>query len=146
MTHLNISFTLERLGHIAGIEQVQRRAARFVSSDYRYTSQVTPMLQRLGWESLERRRQSNRLVVFYKAINNMIAIPTSHLSHPTRITRSSHSFTKNYTQLPAHCDSYKYSFFPRTICDWNDLSSDAHDCQSIDSFRLAIGNRPLSCD
>ena len=39
--------------HINLVESVQRRAARFVTSDYGFTSSVTGMLKLLGWMSLE---------------------------------------------------------------------------------------------
>ena len=38
------------------IEMVQRRAARFVSNEYRRTSSVTEMISTLGWEALQKRR------------------------------------------------------------------------------------------
>ena len=41
---------------IQSIEMVQRRAARWVKSDYRYNSSVTSMLADLQWPSLQHRR------------------------------------------------------------------------------------------
>jgi len=34
-------------------------------------------------------------------------------------------------------DSYKYSFFPRTISEWNKLSQDVRSKPSVASFRSA---------
>ena len=42
--------------HVNNIEMVQRRAARFVNSDYRQTSSVSPMLSSLKWPTLQSRR------------------------------------------------------------------------------------------
>ena len=43
--------------NIKKVEAVQRRAARFVTGDYRYTSSVTAMTKNLSWETLRHRRQ-----------------------------------------------------------------------------------------
>ena len=44
---------------IQQLESVQRRAARFVKKDYRYTTSVTGLLDELGWlPLLERRKHS----------------------------------------------------------------------------------------
>ena len=37
--------------NIKKVEAVQRRAARFVTGDYRYTSSVTAMTESLSWEN-----------------------------------------------------------------------------------------------
>ena len=50
------------------IEKVQRRAARFVSNNFRRKASVSEMLHNLGWQSLDSRRQDQRLVLFYKII------------------------------------------------------------------------------
>ena len=38
-----------------------------------------------------------------------------------RLARSSDAST--FTTISTRTDPYKYSFFPRTICDWNSLSA-----------------------
>ena len=47
------------------IESVQHRAARFVTSDYGFTSSVTGMLKSLGWMSLECRREISWCIMFF---------------------------------------------------------------------------------
>ena len=51
--------------HIKAIEQVQRRAARFVLDDYstKTPGYVTNMLSYLNWESLKQRRRYSRLSI-----------------------------------------------------------------------------------
>ena len=46
------------------IEKVQRRAARFVLNNFRRKASVSEMLHNLGWQSLDGRRQNQRLVLF----------------------------------------------------------------------------------
>ena len=47
---------------IHNIEMAQRRAARWVLSDYRFQSSVTAMIDEFGWAILEQRRKRNRLI------------------------------------------------------------------------------------
>ena len=61
--------------NILMIEAVQRRAARFVTNTYNRTSSVTAMLFRLGWPSLEQRREIAKTIMMYKILHNMVAVP-----------------------------------------------------------------------
>ena len=53
---------------IHNLEQVQRRAVRFVNRNYteRTPGCVTNMIQSLGWESLQHRPYINRLTMLFK--------------------------------------------------------------------------------
>jgi hypothetical protein len=126
-----------RTKHIDALEMVQRRGARFVMSDYRYTSSVTTMLSDLKWPSLADRRKISRLVVFYKAVNNLVAIPLDSLTRRSRPTRSNPDHAISYINLHANCDILKYSFFPKTIVDWNSLSTSTRGTPTINAFRSA---------
>ena len=67
----------------------------------------------------KKRRTDNRLLLLYKSLKSKARIPTDDLLPKTRRGRNQHSFA---FQIPsASKDVYKYSFFPLTIRDWNDL-------------------------
>ena len=102
------------------LEKVQNRAARFVTRNYDYeTESITGILGQLKWESLKKRRKDNRLILLYKGLKGKAKIPTDDLIPKTRRGRNQHSLA---FQIPsASKDVYKYSFFPQTIRDWNDL-------------------------
>ena len=57
------------------VETVQRKGARFVSNNYRRTASVTDMINKLGWESLESRREKARLNLMNKIVGGRVAIP-----------------------------------------------------------------------
>jgi hypothetical protein len=120
--------------NINSLEMVQRRAARFVKRDYRRTTSASSLTDGLGWSTLSSRRKSSRLCSFYKAYNRLSPISLDHLVQPSRSTRSSVDGSCFLT-LSSHTDVYKYSFFTRTIIDWNALSSDQRLKTSIDAFR-----------
>ena len=78
------------------------------------------MLQDLQWSTLAHRRKIQRLTVFHKAVEGYLSIPVRKLLHPVQCpTRRSHS--KSIIELQPNKDSFKYSFIPRTVTDWNNL-------------------------
>ena len=120
---------------------VQRRAARFVGSDYRRTTNVTSLCDSLGWLSLQDRRRNARLINFFKARMGFPGLLhlVSELNRHSRFTRSaSSSDIPTYLQLPARTDVYKFSFLPRTIVDWNSLDIGVRGLNSLDSFRKVL--------
>ena len=116
------------------IEKVQRRAARYVTNRYYNTSSVTDMLQNLNWPSLEIRRKRVRLIMFYKIIHYVVAIhPLDTLLLPTTtITRYNSSHTYQHIRTDKY--SYKYSFYPRTIIQWNLVPIYVHEAVKVDAF------------
>ena len=124
------------------IEKVQRRAARFVSNNFRRKggkASVSEMLHDLGWQSLDGRRQDQRLVLFYKIINGLASAETEDILTPADSrTRKNHSF--KFKHLQANCDSYRYrySFFPATISSWNNLPFGIEKVDSVEGFKLKL--------
>ena len=105
------------------IEKVQRRAARFVQGDYKYTSSVTAMLEKLKWTSLEQRRKNKRVKFLANILSNKVAV-NKHLLIPAKErTRRTHKYQLEL--ITSKRDYRKYSFFPRTVRDWNALPPDS---------------------
>ena len=76
------------------IEKVQRRAVRFVLSDYHNyePGSITKMLEKLGWKTLQQRRKTDRLNLFNKALNNLAALSFMELiKEPSRCTRHNYA-------------------------------------------------------
>lgn len=106
--------------NITQIEMVQRRAARFVLNDYSRFSHVTPMIEHLGWDSLEDRRLLFQTTMFYKILMGHVGISFPPEVHEiTRATRLLNS--RPFQQIRVSNDVYKFSFYPRTIVAWNNL-------------------------
>ena len=102
------------------LENVQKRAARFVTRNYSYEAgSMTGILEELKWETLQKRRKDNRLILLYKGLKGKARIPTDDLIPKNRRCRNQHSLV---FQIPtARIDAYLKSFFPQTIRDWNVL-------------------------
>ena len=122
---------------ITKLEQVQRRAARYVTNDYEQRSSVTSMLKELGWLNLAERRKHIRLALFYKIIHESIAVPHEDILIPAD-TRTRAANSHKFRTLPSKTDHYKYSFFPRTIPEWNHIPSSIADAPSLDSFKQGL--------
>ena len=93
--------------YIDNIEKVQRRAARWVCSDYSPLSSVTSMLDVLGSKTLEQRRSDARLAMLFKIVHEQVAILISSYVH-----HGWHSHSYSFRQIQATKNSLKYSFSP----------------------------------
>ncbi|XP_071123809.1 uncharacterized protein [Mytilus edulis] len=69
------------------IEMVQRRAARYVCNRYHNISTPTDMINTLNWPTLQERRTRTRLIMFYKIVHQIVAIPSDSR------TRKNHNYT-----------------------------------------------------
>ena len=64
--------------NINALENVQRRAARWVKQDYRRSACVDTMRQQLHWPTLEKWRKQAHLTTFYKFHQGLIHIESRH--------------------------------------------------------------------
>jgi hypothetical protein len=101
------------------LEKVQCRVARYVQNNYDYTSSTTAMINTLQWSTLAERRLKTRLVLFYKIVHCLVAI-LSHILVPTD-SRTRQNPIQTFRQIQTTKDTYKWSFFPNTIIQWNML-------------------------
>ncbi len=116
------------------IEKVQRRGARFVKRDYRRTSSVTEMLRDLKWEPMSERRKKARLALMFQIVGGEVAVPADiKYLKPGRRGRYIH--LNNY-------QGYKHSYFPRTIRDYNELSTEVRASNSLESFKARLPPTP----
>ena len=104
---------------IQDIEKVQRRAARFVTRQYRHTSSVSAMLADLNWPALSACRKTARLCLFWKIRNGTVHMNCNLSPAPFRQSRR---HNQQLAIVFSTKDYRKYAFFPRTIQDWNGLS------------------------
>ena len=121
------------------LETVQRRAARFVMSDYNRTSSITAMLHNLNWNTLYSRRRTSRLCLLYKILHNLVdVILPEYIVPSTRFTRE---HDQKFILPQSRIDTYKFSFFPNSIRLWNNLPLETVHAHTIDKFcKLLIDN------
>ncbi len=113
------------------VEMVQRRAARWVTGRYHNTSSVTNMLSQLGWRDLSQRRTDSRLVMMYKITRGLVDIP---IGQYVRYHRNG----IHLQPIMARTQYYQFSFFPRTISDWNTLPKDILQAKTVATFKRKV--------
>ena len=120
---------------------IQHRAAQFVTnkpSHRDHCDSITAILHELNWPTLQDRRKNNRLMLFFKLVNNFLVVPHHNLPSPSvPITRVSHQL--KFSQYQARTEIYhNYLFFPKTTIDWNYLTyPDLHEIH-LETFRVVI--------
>ena len=95
------------------------------------------MLHDLGWQSLDGRRQDQRLVLFYKLLMDSRRLKRRTSSRqPTpvqgRITASNSNTSR---QIVIHIGTL---FFPATISSWNNLPFGIEKVDSVEGFKLKL--------
>ena len=113
-------------GHIDQLEKIQNKAARFIKSDYKWTSSVSTLKRDLELEPLQRRRFIARNNAFYKALKCETAIHAP--------------FRDNVHHIQTNLDSYKYSFIPRTARCWNIIPPEVRSAPTSESFKGKLCN------
>jgi len=105
----------------AALGRIQRKAARFFTGNYDRTTSVTEMLQDLQWDRLETMRRHARLCILYKMCHGLLDGDWGDylITNRERRTRGSHDF--KFIVSKGHKDIFRFSFFPRTITEWNKL-------------------------
>ena len=88
------------------------------------TASVTEMLSDLKWDTLETRRKKNRLTLMYKLSHNLVDINTEEHLIPNSELRTRNSNAFKYRMPKVSKDVFKFSFFPRSITEWNSLPTD----------------------
>ena len=106
---------------IDSLENIQRRAVRFILNNYRsrHEGAVTEMLSKLELPSLQERRRQLRLTMFYKISNGLVpALPEDQFLSRIRNKRQikprlfEGHVTNNITHRQARCNNKCYQTQP----------------------------------
>ena len=123
--------------HAKKLNDVQRRAARFVTGRYRRRSSVEDMLNTLEWPDLAARREHARLLMFYKIHYKLVAtpMPLTLKGHPEP-TRYENTLAYRIPTVPQNY--YSESFFLRTAEAWNYLPEATVRAGTLDAYKSAL--------
>jgi hypothetical protein len=122
--------------NINKLEAVQRRAARFVTGDYRRTSSTSQMIATLGWPTLQQRREETKLVLVYRITHGLVDIPAQPYFQPANLTTRGRA--SGYYLPFCRTDVLRHSFFPSAIRLWNKLPEEVAASQTLDSFKAGL--------
>ena len=116
------------------LESVQYSAARAITGAWKGTSRKK-LLEELGWETLDLRRWSRRLVLFYKIVNN---ITPAYTRDPIPLLHElPYSFrTRPATgQIYARTDKYESTFYPNCLAEWENIDPETRNASSLGIFK-----------
>ena len=123
----------------ASLEGIQRRAARWITNDYRKCASVTTMLESLQLDTLEERRRQARLTLLYKIVNGEVAIPPDELGIRLNPRASRGLATKTKLLVPQCTTTVKASHFvSRTIPQWNQLPESTTAAGTVSKFKSQL--------
>ncbi|XP_072042992.1 uncharacterized protein [Amphiura filiformis] len=139
LEYASVVWDPHKQNQIDQLEMIQRRAVRFICGNYSREASVTAMRQDLGIPTLEERCRQARLTMFYKVVNQQIAIPIpNYIQTRTRSPRSSQHQRFMRLGSNSNSDTYKHSFFTRTVREWDALPQAIIELPTIEQFKGAI--------
>ena len=106
-------------------------------SNYKRDASVTSMLAQLKWPSLQQLRFVTQCTFLYKAVHHQTAISIpSYVQIPQRQSKGHHEYS--FVNIKTHTDSYRCSFFPRTIRSWNLLPQNIINTANVNQFKSSL--------
>ena len=122
---------------IDSLEMVNRRAARMVFNKSWREQGVSPttLLQNLGWKLLKERRRHQRLTMMYRIDKELVAIPSTRLDKSLRENRG-HEY--KFVEMGSTCNTVKFSYYVRTIKDWNTLNRETATSATLEQFKASL--------
>ena len=116
------------------LKKVEKNAARFIHQNYDWNTSVTALKKDLNWPTLQQRRNTSDLIMWYKVHFGLVAInfPPIVLLSP-RVSKFHHKLSYNQVQHRKKC--FEYSYYVRTIPLWNSLPNSPASATSINSFQ-----------
>ena len=102
------------------------------------SSSVLAMLAELNWQSLAERHRLARLTMFYKMHYQLVAVDMP-LTMKVHFCPTCTKNTTAYNILSSrYMDYHTFSFFPRTVREWNTLPEHIVSLTTIEAFKNAI--------
>ena len=119
------------------LESVQYSAALAVTGTWRGTSRAK-LYAELGWESLNSRRWTRRLTLFYKIINNFTPSYTRDPIPP--LYRSQYSLRRQDAvgRIVTRTEKFNSSFYQNCIQEWNTLDPEIRLAPSVAVFKKKL--------
>ena len=125
------------------LDKIQNEAARIVTGCTKLVS-IVDLNKESGWESLAERRRKHRLILFYKMVNGLAPDYLSSLAPATNRPVYNLRNTQNFQSIACRTNLFKNSFLPATTNEWNNLSQNVRNAESLSCFKRQINiDRPV---
>lgn len=125
---------------IARLESIQNKALRFVFHSYRRTASVTALRAKAELNTMNHRFRINRLKLLYSFHRELMLTDKQRYLAPYsgRMLRDKHEET--IANLKFRTDCLRFSFFPRTISEWNKLPAEVTSANTPQLFLTRLRN------
>ena len=121
------------------LEKVQYRACLAITGAIQGTSRIK-LYDELGLHSLIKRCWCNKLIFFYKIVNGLLPdCLYSCLDCPSQINYSLRSVSTSVIKPPmSRTKSFKNTFFPYCMNEWNNLTVEIRNSKSVSAFKKLL--------
>ena len=118
------------------LEKVQIEAARISTGATKLIS-INNLYKEICWDKLQKTRDDHKLTLFYKMYNNLTPNYLSSLIPQQIETVSQYNLrnAQNLRNIRTRTSSYYNSFLPSTLRQWNNLSIETRQLNSLNSFK-----------
>ena len=122
------------------LDKNQNETARIATGTTNLVSLAT-LYNEICWETLEFRRYNHKLTLSYKMMHNITPLYLSSLV-PQSVSNLSRYNLRNSNDLQnidaGRTNQYYNSFLPSSVRPWNNLSVEAKQCESVNSFKCLL--------
>ena len=128
------------------IESVQLEAARIITGLRKGTPR-DKLYRELGWDSLQNRRHNSKLLYFYKALNGDLPdyITENLMSHINTNPHYQLRHQRDFNVPLCRTESYKKSYIPYVLNQWNALDDNIKNIQSYSGFKRKLNENITAC-
>ena len=126
------------------LEKIQIDAARIATGTTKLVS-IENLYSEIGWDTLETRRNKQKLTVSYKMDNNLTP-NFLHFLVPSTVTKACRYNLRNSNDIrrvKARASQYFNSLLPYAIREWNSLPEEHRNSSAVTSFKYQL-SQPTS--
>lgn len=144
LKYANITWFPHTQNNVSIIENVQRKAARFIFHKYGRYDSPTELLKKVGLLFIADRAKLSRLKLLPLLLNDPNKIDKTKYVKRSEVgtTRNKHSNT--LVECSFYNSSFRYSLFDSTIKDWNKLDTQCFSYKNVDLF-IGTTDNQLIC-
>lgn len=126
------------------LESVQRKAIRFVHHKYGRFDSPTESLKRSSLLTIADRAKLGRLKFVYLLLNDAFKMDKNKYVNFSQARTTRHKHCNTLTEYSFNNNTFRYSFFPSAVRDWNSLDPLFFSYTNVDAFIQALEQDLLS--
>ena len=121
------------------LESIHIEAARVITGATKLCS-IEKLFADLGWESLQKRHNKHKLVIFYKILHGIAPTYLSDIIPPVIQDTTTYNIRNagNIKKYRVQTNLFSNSSFPSTVRAWNYLLNDIKNAPSVVSFKYNL--------